>query len=156
MNRYRISKYDPNNRDLNGSYTIDEWTDYSDIGKPFSGKVLLKSEYLRTENNYLSFCEELWIICGEKPLKVCDYENNSKVTVPEQIENRESLRKTVQAVLRNKCWLKLKRHGFYIHFGYDYYLYVGTMQSDITVKALAAKYGLYCEPMPSPYKQGDV
>lgn len=29
----RITKYNPDNRDENGSYKLDEWTSISDIGK---------------------------------------------------------------------------------------------------------------------------
>lgn len=45
MRSWRITKYDPSNRDVNGSYTlVDEWTEVSDIGCAFEGKVLTKGE----------------------------------------------------------------------------------------------------------------
>jgi len=39
-NKYRITKYNPMNRDANGAYLLNEWTSFSDIGKTFDGKTL--------------------------------------------------------------------------------------------------------------------
>ena len=50
----RITKYDPKNRDHNGWYIRDEWTDYSDIGKSLEGKALTRDEYLQVESAYIS------------------------------------------------------------------------------------------------------
>jgi hypothetical protein len=50
MNYVRITKYDPQNRDANGHYTlVDEWTSISDVGKSFQGKILTMEQYLAIE-----------------------------------------------------------------------------------------------------------
>ncbi len=46
MHQYRITKYDPSNRDSDGFYTVDEWTECSDIGTAFEGSVLTEAVYL--------------------------------------------------------------------------------------------------------------
>ncbi len=50
---WRVTKYDPKNRDHNGWYVKDEWTDYSDIGKSFEGKRLTFWEYFNVESKYI-------------------------------------------------------------------------------------------------------
>ena len=151
MNYYRVTKYSPAYRDERGFYTRDEWTSYSDIGKTFSGVLLTKTEYLKAEKRYISFCIDLWRLAGSKPLKICDLETILRITIPETITDEKELSFVVQAVLREKCWFKLKRYGFFIHFGYDYYMYVGTMIDEKTVIELAREKELFCEPMKSPY-----
>jgi hypothetical protein len=47
QHRYRVTKYDPENRDAEGNYLIDEWTSFSDVGRTFSGKELTEQEYFQ-------------------------------------------------------------------------------------------------------------
>ena len=51
---YRVTKYNPQNRDRDGRYLGTEWTSYSDIGKCFDGKVLTEQEYLKAEDAFMS------------------------------------------------------------------------------------------------------
>ena len=55
MFQYRISKYNPELRDDNQSYTREEWTSYSDIGKNFADGQLTQKEYLKVEKDYMDF-----------------------------------------------------------------------------------------------------
>lgn len=154
MNYYRVTKYSPAYRDERGFYTRDEWTSYSDIGETFSGVLLTKNDYLEVEKHYISFCVDLWKLSGGKPLKVCEFEKSNShksIMIPETIFDEKELAFAVQSVLREKCWFKLKRYGFFAHFGYDYYMYVGTMIDEKTVMELARRKELFCEPMKSPY-----
>ncbi len=48
MKEYRVTKYNPNNRDSKGSYLAEEWTSISDVGKSIT-----KSEYEEIENAYI-------------------------------------------------------------------------------------------------------
>lgn len=52
--KYRITKYNPKFRILEGAYTLDEWTSISDISISFNHKVFTKDNYLETENVYLN------------------------------------------------------------------------------------------------------
>ena len=50
MNAWKITKYDPVNRDDDGSYLdLKEWTCFSEVGTKFS-----MEEYLKQEEKYLS------------------------------------------------------------------------------------------------------
>ena len=48
VTEYRITKYNPAHR-INGVYTADEWTSFSDIGKVFGDTILSQDDYLKTE-----------------------------------------------------------------------------------------------------------
>jgi len=55
-------------------------------------------------------------------------------------------------VLREILWCKLEStNGFYIHFGYDYYMYVGSPVSSQRAIDYGKQNGLYVEEMESPY-----
>lgn len=49
----RITKYDPQYRNELGYYLRDEWTEISDVGRTFEGKLLTANEYLETEARYV-------------------------------------------------------------------------------------------------------
>ena len=81
---WRVSKYNPINRDDMGAYLLDEWTSFSDIGKSYQGVKLTISEYEKSQKLYndaiLRFME-----CNEvenlrvTDLEKYDYENVDKV-----------------------------------------------------------------------------
>ena len=50
---WQITKYNPKNRDKDGIYLKDEWTEYSDIGKIFEGKELAYEEYEKVEEKHI-------------------------------------------------------------------------------------------------------
>ena len=153
VTEYRITKYNPANR-INGAYMTDEWTSISDIGKVFDGTILSQDTYLKTEKAYIDCCIELI----EKAkisifsIKQAEYYTEN-VRFPSSISNTHEIRQVITACLREQCWLKLVAKDFFIHFGYDYYVYVGSVLSKETVAETATKFGLFCEENPSPYNQ---
>jgi hypothetical protein len=55
-------------------------------------------------------------------------------------------------VLREILWCKLEsENGFYIHFGYDYYMYIGGPAPSENSIAYGRQQGLFVEEMESPY-----
>lgn len=72
---------------------------------------------------------------------------------PPSISHPKAIRQVITACLREQCWLKITSEDFFIHFGYDYYMYIGSVLPSERVATIAAKYGLYCELYPSPYRQ---
>jgi len=54
--------------------------------------------------------------------------------------------------LREAIWCKLEAEGrFYIHFGWDYYMYIGSDKSSADAIQLATSDGLFVEDFISPY-----
>ncbi len=151
MMYYRISKYNPVHREK-GRYLKDEWTDYSDIGSIFEGRTLTKEEYLLTELNYIRCIIEILEAVGLNSLYIVDMEEYE----PTKWHNRQKLSTNdfphiLKDCLRNICWCKLIHGNAYIHFGYDYYVYVGVnLQFDILTQ-ICNKHNLFCEKKSSPY-----
>ena len=130
----------------------DEWTSFSDIGKVFNGTTLSQDAYLRTEQAYIDCCIELIEKAKIPTLSIQQAEyHTGNVRFPAGISNTQEIRQVITACLREQCWLKLVAQDFFIHFGYDYYMYVGSVLSRETVAEIAATYGLFCEEHPSPH-----
>ena len=56
---HEVAKYSPKGYNSNGVYEKDEWTDISDIGKEFNGRILHKAEYLKIENSYIQCARQI-------------------------------------------------------------------------------------------------
>src|SRR4051812_10727744 len=75
MFEYRVTKYDPYNRDLNGRYTGEEWTSWLQIGREFGAEVLTIQDYWRVEDNYVVVAVQMLSESGIHELTVCALEN---------------------------------------------------------------------------------
>lgn len=151
MKEYRISKYDPQFR-VNGAYQKNEWTSVSDIGKVFDDGVLTFAEYLRVENEYIQFCLNAMKAAGVTGLSVCAPEIYCEgLRLPKRVCDTDSICEIIRWCLREKCWAKLEGTRFFLHFGYDYYLYIGTDVPKPLVETLAKEQNLYYEYYRSPY-----
>lgn len=159
MQSYRLSKYNPAFRDANGAYARAEWTSFSDVGGSFGGKILTLSDYLRVESLYLDAVEESMRCSGVDSVTLMGLEITSDI--PQEMSdyrelfwdgvklNFEAARVVSTFVLREFAWCKLVgRRDFFIHFGYDYYLYTGgSFKFDLRSRVC----GLYVEDLRSPY-----
>ena len=153
MTEYRITKYNPANR-MDRTYAADEWTSFSDIGKIFGGAELSLDIYLKTEQAYIDCCIELIDTAQISSLNIEQAEYYAEnIHFPSIVSHPKAIRQVVTACLREQCWLKITSEDFYIHFGYDYYMYIGSVLPRERVAKIAAKYGLYCELYPSPSGQ---
>lgn len=152
MHEYRVTKYDPQYR-VNGAYARNEWTSISDVGKEFDGCIFTMDEYERVERHYADFVCELTDKCGVFPLSIDAYSeiHHNDTWREGQLIRREELYAILQGNLREECWCRLNGPGFFIHFGYDYYIYVGCELPLEAIQTLAEKYGLFCQPFRSPY-----
>ena len=124
MFHYKISKYNPTLFE-NGSYTLDEWTEYSDVGKIFSNQKLTYEEYCSVELNYINFIKDITDSIKAdkffiKSLEV--YENVS--WSDKQVISGVQLEALVRDCLRNKCWCKIYNNSLCFCFGYDFYLHL--------------------------------
>ncbi|MGN0590451.1 hypothetical protein, partial [Ruminococcus sp.] len=129
MITYRITKYNPFNR-VDGVYIADEWTSISDIGKVLGGTMLSRDAYLKTELAYIDCCVELikYAQVSKLSIKQAEYYKEN-LRFPTSIFSVQDIRQVITACLREQCWLKLVSKDFFIHFGYDYYMYIGTVLS---------------------------
>ena len=150
MPEFRITKYDPALRDGSGAYLGSEWTSMSDIGKSTT-----LDEYERVEAAYLdvalAFLGEANIdslTIRWHPNEVgepTDHGNGERLRLPE-------LRQAMQRILREEMWAEFAHEsGAFVHFGYDYYMYLGVPTECPRSRALATTRGLFVEPFPSPY-----
>ena len=160
---WRITKYNPQFRDDRGAYLKDEWTCYSEIGRKFEGKEFTLEEYLKTENAYIQavllFMEDLSIDSLRISLLVKNGKIRKKVITDDKIElinntyvNKERIAYIIQLILRNKIGCKFEINDMYVHFGWDFYMYIGSIKkpSGSTIKEIE-KMGLFVEEFESPY-----
>ena len=72
------------------------------------------------------------------------------------IKKRQSIKKEVisqvaRLALRENIWAKLESKDMYIHFGYDYYMYIGSTKHCNNMISKIEESGLFVEPFVSPY-----
>jgi hypothetical protein len=140
---WRVTKYDPKNRDMSGVYLVkDEWTSYSDIGTNIYGKQLTYDEYIEIEDAYVTAIK-LFMKCNKiDSLMVASLEKNHELNnddkyISNDMKNSFQQVKTginlridevellARLILREKLWCKLESKDMFVHFGYDYYMYIG-------------------------------
>ena len=152
MHQYRISKYNPMYR-IDGAYTRAEWTSIADVGKTYDGDVFTLADYEHVEQCHIAFLCALAARENAFPLRIEGLES-SQSEIPwtdNQLITANELPNLVRDVLREECWCRLAAPDFFIHFGYDYTMYVGCSHTTEAITALATSHALYAEPMTSPY-----
>ena len=166
MKQYRVTKYNPIFRGSDGAYLRSEWTSVSDIGKLFAGEVLTKEQYISVEDKYVESSFLFMDYCNIKHLTINDLEVRSDyysrlfpddVLIDQGIKDgdlldNELIGKIIRLSLREKIWCKLLcRSKFFIHFGYDYYMYIGVGEEDFVLPSLPDN--IYAELFYSPYNK---
>jgi hypothetical protein len=153
--QFRLTKYDPAVRDGTGAYTADDWIMFSQIGDEFDGERLTLAKYLDVEARHLvvlaSFIEE----SGTAELAAEGVENSGgafRVAEAAKLSPIEAI-EAVRQMLRDEGWCRLiDDDRFYIHIGWDYYVYVGTDRPCERSVALAESVGLFVDrDFTSPY-----
>jgi hypothetical protein len=156
---YRITKYNPDNRDEKGVYVVVEWTSFSDIGKDFNGTEFTYQDYITTEDKYIAsiqeFCNYFKIEEFEiKNLEFYDSDTWDKYSLElkethkglrdKKRVSKEELDNLARLILREYAWCDLESKEKGIHFGYDYYMYFdnGAEMPD-ELKSKIEKIGLY-------------
>ena len=149
MKEYRITKYNPENRNNQGHYLdLDEWTEFSDVG----GKISL-DEYLKVEMAYISSALDLISESESLGLKVVsleDYRNNCTYKEAEVVLIKD-LASVIRSLLRGEYWCRLESKNAFVHIGWDYYMYIGVKALSLESITRATKRGLFVEQMASPY-----
>ncbi|MBC1551231.1 hypothetical protein HB901_00800 [Listeria booriae] len=167
MYEYRITKYNPAFRNSNGTFLKDEWTSYSDVGGTFSGVALSLDDYLLIENQYICAVVSLmeYSCIGELSIKGLevrddDFDENTTDEMMKLLEVIKSSEKVnivdipsiCRLILREYIWAKLEVKTMFVHFGYDYYMYIGLVQEPREAIEQIRNGGLFVEKYSSPYK----
>ena len=155
MHQYRVTKYDPALRDAAGAYSNQEWTSFSDIGR--SGAVTLTEEdYVRVESAYIDMAKKFIAEDGGSALRVIGIENRGGFTeapIEGALISVAELPAVCRSILREEFWCRLEADDRFLHFGYDYYMYVGVKSECAAAVAAAAALGLFVERFDSPYSE---
>lgn len=172
MFNWRITKYNPNYRDEVGRYKKSEWTSFSEIGTTFNGKKLTTDDYSVIENAYVDIIVALMNELGIESLQVRDLEKMNNKFMPNKIDkfysdemvnfyislqendvlNIKEIQYLSRLVLRENLWCKLEKdHNMFVHFGYDYYMYIGSHKNCKNLINTIMGRGLFIEDFVSPY-----
>jgi hypothetical protein len=168
MFSWRITKYNPCNRDINGIYTIqDEWTSYSDIGTVREGKIFTYEDYKKVEDAYIASILMIMECNAVQKLKVVGLEKRGPLTSDSYISEdmkeiydkvrdgiycpQGTIDGVARLVLREKLWCKFEARSMFVHFGYDYYMYIKSAQMCEKEVEKIQEMGLYVEEQESPY-----
>jgi len=131
MVEYRVTKYDPALRDDRGAYIRDEWTSFADIGRTFNGAVLTEAEYRSVEQAYVDSAVAFAREGGLSLLTVRGLEHHKQL--PREFREGSALSldevgNMIRQILRDDFWCRFESpHGF-LHFGWDFYMYIGVPQ----------------------------
>lgn len=167
MITYRITKYNPQHRDAEGNYLLnDEWTSVYDIQNPRYTISEIK-DYLLVETAYIDTIAYLLDHCSITSLKIKDLEN--RLTDKEILDSQQELgleslelpsdlkegkNCTIEEVkllstltLRELVWMSFEAEQFQLSFGYDYYMYVTCQELKKEQMAAIERGGLFVENM---------
>jgi hypothetical protein len=159
MYSFRITKYNPVYRNDSGAYVRDDWTSYSDIGRTYAGKTLSLHEYQEVETTYIEVAARFLRDAGIRELAVRNFENSGKnqTSIKEgAVLTLEQLAHVMRAVLRQELWCRLEGQSSYVHFGWDFYMYVGVPVECRLAQTEAKQRGLFVESFISPYNQDAI
>lgn len=159
MFEYRITKYDPRFRNASGVFTRDDWICVGDIGNEFNGHELSPAEYMRIENAYVSSAITFLTDAGVDSLLITGLENHggfnsSALTLANGHScNLLTCADIVRLNLRSEIWCRLESESAFLHFGHDYYMYVGIASNCTSAIQRATDSGLFVERFNSPYRE---
>lgn len=166
---WRITKYDPKKRNTQGWFLEDTWISYGDIGSLYQGEVLTYDEYVRVENLYVDAILQFMKCLNISYLQIKDLENSDRInfdsfadkaevmfvnTIKENdFLSSEQVAIAAKLILREYFWCKLiSKHNMFVHFGYDYYMFIGSRLECKDAVQKIRQSGLYVESFESPYQ----
>jgi len=155
-NEYRVTKYNPAFRDQRGHYTRAEWSMFKHIGETYSGVLFTREEYERVEDSYvqaaLSFLHE----SGLSSIRIAGIENRSKQPLDfdsTSVLPLDRIGEIIRRTLREEIYCRLEGSECFIHFGWDFYMYIGVPHPCPRAQVRAAELGLYVEEFASPVRE---
>ena len=155
MHEFRVTKYDPANRNELGHFLGSEWTAFSDVGREVTGSVLSLAEYERVEEAYIGSALAFLVEAGVDHLCAVGVENAGASPAAPKEHARLSLREleaAIRGVLREEFWCRFEGPDAFVHLGWDFYMYVGVPIPCESACAFAEDRGLFVESFESPYR----
>ena len=155
MKEYRVSKYNPQFRGESGAYSRTEWTSVRDIGRTFDGVLLTPQVYERVENAYIHAASAFLREGGLSGMRITGLENSRNQRLDysnESILGLDQVNDVIRLVLREEFWCRLEADLAFVHFGWDFYMYIGVPHPCPTARTRTSELGLYVEEFESPYK----
>jgi hypothetical protein len=161
---WRITKYNPNHRRTDGSYSRHEWTSASDIGREFQDGVLTDEEYWRVETAYVQTIADFFVESKCPGLKLRDLEFNdmtillnpnlpqvclepSTLKSGDIINDSSQLQEICRLILRDAIWCQIECDGcMRLDFDFDFYMFIGTQKQCSNAINSAVRRGLFVEP----------
>lgn len=179
MYEYRVTKFDPAKRANDGTYLDqEEWTSAGEIGKTSDGQTLTE-DYLLTEARYERAVVRFFEASQLPHLRITGLENRGmtlerledikrdqpflcepEFVVAEYREDQtvaaEEISLLVTLNLRGIVECKMEIDGkFFVHFGWDFYMYVGCQADCAAAIAETEADGLFVERFTSPHRRPD-
>lgn len=167
MFQWRVTKYDPARRDAEGHYPLDEWTSVSDVGKTFAGVVLTLESYLAVESAHVESMLDFLEALGSPRMFARGVASGRprSPAIPGDVLQRapregkaippRDVPRLCRACLRERIWCRLESvdRSVFVHWGYDYYMYLGAPVECPEVAERIRDRGLFVEPFASPYRK---
>jgi hypothetical protein len=116
------------------------------------------AEYLATEERYIETAVAFMREAGVNHLEARAVENHpGAVAAPAEgaLFGPADWPIAFRSVLREEWWCRFESDAGFVHFGSDYYMYVGVRCPAVEAQAAAVKRGLFVEPFTSPYHPED-
>ena len=164
---WRVTRYDPALRDGQGLYPLGDWSCLSDVGQVFNGRQLTYEDYAVSETAYTNAAvafltdagvDALRLVYLDRCVEAVDATQGRDIRIaPDSLHagstvGKADLPDVVRLNLREIIWCKLAaKDRFYLHFGWDFYAYVGSISPSAEAIRQAEASGLYVEPMKSPH-----
>jgi hypothetical protein len=156
--QYRVTKFDPANRGSAGRYLVEDWCLHSQIGKTFGGILLTEAEYLRVESAFIATALDFYSEAGQPDIFAIGVEDHKTRGAPPEglLVSADRLPVLCRAMLREDYWLRIEGDDFFIHFGWDFYMYLGASTPCERSLDKARSLGLFPEPFVSPYLPASI
>lgn len=150
---WRVTRYDPAGRDAKGAYLSRSWTSIGDVGKDYGGIELTLGEYERVEAAYVQTFAAFATESGVETLVLREVDFAPDWVDTDGTVDLGGARRLLQAMLREEasCKLEARTGDFYVHVGFDLYMYLGSARACPAAVAEAVRLGLFVDShWPSP------
>lgn len=169
--QWRVTKYDPAERNSEGHYLKGEWVGIFELNETFGGKTFTIDDYLEVEEKYVNAAVRFFKETNEESLTLRNwqkYESGNISVEPFGLDisanftdgqsiSIDSLPVVIRMLLRDiaHCEIEIK-DTFFIHIGWDFYMYIGSAVSLPAAIDDVNKSGLFVEECTSPHLETEM